>query len=909
MGVLGTCTVRSLKGNPVRTAVTVAGIALATALILAVVTSALSLYRYIVAAEVALNGSYNASVLGATAEQVAALDGAAEVTRSAAVEREGYALVNASNELSPYVCVEGFAPGTDIEAFADLVALRLEEGDFPTSSDELLLPAPLVRSGVLDVAVGDEIVLEVGHRVSVETGEVVDARDDVLTGEEGLDEELADVEARTFTVCGFYADNSALFSGMTGAGGSVAGLPAFTVAEGLDGDVYQVWLNVNDPLSAIQIVASLFPGATLFENSYINRLTSFSFNIGAYRTLAAFTALVLAVVVASSVMLIRNSFAISVTERTRQFGLLASVGATRRQLRGMVLREALLLAAAGVPLGVALGYGGTALVLALCSTFVDSWVSGLFDYETVGTGGVPLAFSWAILVGAVVLAFATTLLSARGPARRAARQSAIDAVRSVADVRVPAGVRRSGRLAGRIFGVEGSVAAKSFRRASKPRRATVGALVTGTVLVTTALLLGTYANAFFAAMMPEAVDRPYDLRYWFQEGNISSDATAEEALGVLAASDGVTASAYGAYLVVRIMDGVYDGLDADIFSDEFVEACGSVFEMTVSFVQDDVYRAWLESLGLDVGLFMDADEPLAVAVQAVSLSDGVNYGIVEPFSGEPGTMVGASEVKDSGLGDVNGGLATVESYTFEVGRETVYAEYGLREIRIEVGAFVDEGPWWVGTPSSPMLLLPLSALGAVDASLVESPDAYANLFWEVLVRSDDPAATEASLQAHLQALGLSSSRLYNASSASAGQEGLFRTAQAFLWAFAAIVSLIAVTGAFNNMHTSVGLRRREFAVLRSVGMTAGGLRKMLLCECLIYGVRVLAWSALVSCAVSLLFWTAMGASAGGTGFAVPWCVLPASAASFVVVVLACAYALRKVDVGASPVEALRAETA
>ena len=921
MGVLTTCTVRALKGNPVRTAVTVAGIALATALILAVVTSALSLYRYVVAAEVAFSGSYNASVLGATADEVAGLDGAPGVTRYAAVEREGYALVNEANELTPYVCVEGIVPGTDAQTLADLVALRLEEGSYPASSDEILLPASLVRSGVLDVAVGDELVLEVGHRVSSATDACLDAADGVAWGPDGRTAEtLEGVETRTFTVCGLYADNDALFSGTMGAGASVAGLPAFTVAgalEGADGaGVYQVWCNVDDPLSAAQIVAPLFgDGATVYANAYINRLTSFSFDIGAYQTLAFFTGLVLAVVVASSVMLIRNSFAISVTERTRQFGLLASVGATRRQLRGMVLREALLLAAVAVPLGVALGYGGTALVLALCSPLIDSWVLGLIGTSPVGgsggvpLGGVPLAFSGAFLAGAVVLALATTLLSAWGPARRAARQSAIDAIRSSADVKVPAGVRRSGHLAGVVFGIEGAIAAKSFRRASKPRRATVAALVTGTVLVSTALLLGTYVNAFFGAAMPAAADQPYDLRYWFSEGSISGSATVEEALETLAASDGVTASVYGVELYLIVTPGEF-GCDADAMGDGLPEGYGDGFGAMVSFVQDDVYRAWLEELGLDVERYMDADRPLGVAVNAMTLTGGTRYATVRPFAGTPCSFGGTTEVDpSSGLGTVEGASVTVETYDASSGAELSHAEYTHRTVSVEVGAFADEGPWWIGTPSQPVVLLPLSALGSVDASLVEDPDAYANLFWEVLVRSDDPAATESSMLAHLQALGLSPSRLYNATSSSAGQVGLFRTAQAFLWAFAVIFSLIAVTGAFNNMYTSVGLRRREFAVLRSVGMTAGGLRKMLLCECLAYGVRVLVWSAAVSAAVSLLFWRALGASVAGAGYAVPWCVLPVSLAALVVVAVACAYALRKVDAGASPVEALRAETA
>ena len=123
MGVLGTYTARTLARNPVRTAATVAGIALACALVLSVVTSALSLYRYVVDVEVERNGAYNAVVLGADADDLATASAMPGVARVAAVEREGFALVNPSNLITPYVAVEGVVRGEG-GALEDLLSLR-----------------------------------------------------------------------------------------------------------------------------------------------------------------------------------------------------------------------------------------------------------------------------------------------------------------------------------------------------------------------------------------------------------------------------------------------------------------------------------------------------------------------------------------------------------------------------------------------------------------------------------------------------------------------------------------------------------------------------------------------------------------------------------------------------------------
>lgn len=230
MGVLTTCTVRFLKKSPVRTAATALGIVLATALILAVITSAASLYRYLVDVEMAKSGSFNGMAIGATAQEVEQVDTAMGVTRCAAVEIEGYALLNEGGQV-PYVAIEGLVPGVGTDRdFAELVSLNIVEGGLPTSPDEILLPRTLRQSKVIDAGVGDRVTLEVGTRVRLETGDPLVGDSLVWADEKGLElgEKLVDAEPRTFVICGFYADNNPLFY-RDGYGSTVAGFPALTV--------------------------------------------------------------------------------------------------------------------------------------------------------------------------------------------------------------------------------------------------------------------------------------------------------------------------------------------------------------------------------------------------------------------------------------------------------------------------------------------------------------------------------------------------------------------------------------------------------------------------------------------------------------------------------------------------------
>ena len=974
MDVLGTYTLRTLKLNRMRTAVTVVGVALATALILAVLTSALSLYGYVVAAEGSINGTYNAAAFDTDAAAVERASSSELVTEVASLQIEGYALVNPANTATPYVCVAGLSPEEGAaDALVDLLSLGLAEGRMPASPDEVALPQTLVTTGVLDVAVGDEVTFDMGMRVDGEGNRL--GQHTTTLSEEGSDrlaERIEGAEPRTFTVCGLYENSNPLSYVLGMFGSYVAGYPAITVAaqtpsmvaaasapggegegRGLDGGqdgesrdqdgesegqgpLYLAWIGTCDPAAAVDIAVGLLssPESAVSGNDSYNRLTSFSFNQGFYITLLGVVTVVLGIVMASSVMLIRNSFSISVAQRTRQFGLLSSIGATKRQLKGVVLREAAFLAAVGVPIGVIVSYAGTAVVLWGAQGLISSWIADWWGANPADVE-LRLAFSPLALLAAVALSAVTVMLSARGPARRAASFTAIDAIRSAADVRIPRRAAAGGRVAGRLFGVPGLVAAKSFRRDAKPRRATVAALTTGVVLVTTAVLLGGYLNALFSTVRPEvaaAQEGSYDIRYWFTEGDVEgygdSRPTSEEACARIAGVEGATRAAWGLSLSadgVRVaggdmpgvysdafeayVDGMWEGLDAPL-RDASGVGC-ELFNVTLCFVEDGAFRSWLEGQGLDADALMDPDAPVAVAVNRVKANDGQRYSQIEPFSGETGAVSLVADVfAGSSVDD-----AAYETLVSEAGEPAAYAGPDeepdraghWHDIEVEIGAVVEESPWWIGSTIVPTLLMPLSALEAVDPALAgEGVGAFKNAFWEVWIASDDPAATELALRDVLSTMGLSATRIDNVAAQMSSNIAMFSTMQVFIWALAAIVALIAATGAFNTMHTSVMLRKREFAVLRSVGMTRRGLYRMLAYECLMYALHALLWAVPVALAVSALLRQACSSTVDGMPFLLPWALLPAAVGALALVGLACAYAVRKVDAG-SPIEALRAE--
>lgn len=84
-----------------------------------------------------------------------------------------------------------------------------------------------------------------------------------------------------------------------------------------------------------------------------------------FRVLGGLMGILIAIIMFGSIALIGNSFSISVNERKRQYGLLSSIGATRKQLRRNVLYEASVLSAIGIPIGVLAGIGGMSVTFTL----------------------------------------------------------------------------------------------------------------------------------------------------------------------------------------------------------------------------------------------------------------------------------------------------------------------------------------------------------------------------------------------------------------------------------------------------------------------------------------------------------------------------------------------------------------
>lgn len=677
---------------------------------------------------------------------------------------------------------------------------------------------------------------------------------------------------------------------------------------------------------------------------------------------------VLALVVAvASVSLIYNSFSISVAERTRQFGLLASLGASKRQLRRSVLVEALMLGAVGIPCGILLGIGGTAAVLQL----TGAGFSALLGVDE----GLALAIEPASLAISVALSLVTLLVSALIPALRAGRVSAVDAIRQVQDVRltkraqrkaarearasaatsaVPFSKRSDGGLWGLVANVPGIIAHRNLSRQSARGRIVVMSLAVSVVLVVTAGAVAVTMDPIVSrAGSAAGASSDADITLMASGSDMQNDELCARADQFNQLID-EAASLEGVRMDGVVRQGIMEAvLPAGMISDAGRDAIqqihdrGSASWLPQPFGEDGAYYGQVEvfyldeasfsqvaeSLGVGDLDFADPEHPRAIALNTYQgVTADAAYLDIDPFAqtGSFQAYCGATVPEGfSSLGVVEGedgapALGLLDQASAAEGDPAIerVSLDSARRVQIDVVALSSETPSIANLVSAsrgiPALLMSDEIARAANAnaeedapgerlSAIEHDTPFSYSFATAAFQADDHESAVEQLREMADGYAGLTVNVVDLVVSAESTRLAFQTIQVFILCFTVIMALIAVANVFNTLTNSIILRTREFAVLKSVGMGDRAFARMLVCECASYALRGLVIGLVLAIAVAWLLYQALGIAFEGIGFSLPWAYIGAAVALVLVVLaISVAFALRKSH-AANVVEALRAD--
>lgn len=889
MNIFNKVTLQSLKKNKTRTIVTIIGIVLSASMICAVTTFASSLYNYALQNAIYVDGDWHASVFDADFDTCKDIMDNKQVEKTASAQQIGYSkLAECENKYKPYIYVMGANDG-----FAKIMPIHITRGSYPTSVDEILLPEHLHENGGITYTIGSLITLDIGKRM-LDNYQLTQYNPCYIYDENGdsvLNNETLAVEfTKTYKVVGFYERPS--FEEYT-----APGYTALTLAHGGDFN-YDIWFKMKNAKDVYSFVEQNQYGGVF--NGSVLRYSGVSRYSGFNSMLTSLAAIVILLIMFGSISLIYNAFSISVAERTKQFGLLSSIGATKKQLRKMVLGEAFIVSAVGIPLGILSGVGGIAITLLIIGHKFESII------------GFPLPLRVNVSLISIIIAIAvsllTVLLSAVIPSVRATKVSAIEAIRQSKDINVKAKNVKTPKLLYKLFGLPGMLANKYYKRSRKKYRATVISLFMSVVLFVSA--------SAFTENLTTAVDNSYgavkyDISLYAYESE-HNGVTPDKLLSELKKDGAVKEIAYANALSFSASISTSDANKEYIsyYKDSMDKSDKVDVHTNVRFVDDASFIQLLEKNSLDKSDYFDKSSPLAVAVDGRTVFDEdigkyTSYSVLKNTRTDM-TVTTTKDIEGYYISDAytdeNGERMLVylnsdnEDDVITVKESDVSVEYPL-----SVSGVIYDTPFYTDVNSRLTLIYPYSMKDYVFES-----NFFKDIFISYYIITDDHVKTSENIKDTMYDLGLSEFRSVNEAADEDQQRSIVTIIRVFAYGFIVLISLIAAANVFNTISTNINLRRREFAMLKSVGMSSGGFNRMMNYECILYGTRALLFGVPVSVGISYLIHLAM-LEGYQKPFIPPISAICISAFSvFIVVFVTMMYSMSKIKKD-NPIDALKNE--
>ncbi|MBQ8767675.1 MAG: FtsX-like permease family protein [Clostridia bacterium] len=925
MNIFKQFTKRSLKENKTRTLVTIIGIILSVAMFTATIEAFVTVQDYLINYAEMYNGKYHVGFYDVEYDDISKITEDERVEKYTFVQEIGYAEIGSSNEYKPYLYIAGIPSD-----FTDIMPIHLTEGRLPQNSNEIVVSDHLYTNGSVQLKLGQEITLEVGQRQWSELVNISDEEYKKLDGDswakltqeypllknegEEAREQIANTTKKTYTVVGFCVRPEQT----TIEPISAPGYTAYTINEKGNTNLTSVYTIISEPSDYSKFNLDMVK--KLEVNSCINYdLLMYSFNSfdSAFPFLViGLLSLLIGLIVFGSVSLIYNSFSISVSERTKQFGILKSIGATKKQIRKSVLYEASVLCSIGIPIGLISGCLGIGVTFYFLSDSIATFLAELTDLK------MRFVFSPVAIIAASVIGFVTVIISAYIPAKKAIKINPIESVRQSNEIKVNRRSVKVSPLTEKLFGFEATLSSKNFKRNKKKYRATVFSLFVSVVLFISASSLSTYFTDIVAA---ESQDMNYDVAVNFFNYNndfnplYETDEFRNKLYNGLKSVKGIDE-----FTLAEKMHTEYN-LDKKYISEEYLDMMKKEVErysgeaenqyygmFKYIFIDDDAFRRILKEEGLSEEGYFDKENPKALVydmgtyiyqndnkekVYIVSflntddISSSIEITNILPRFTENDVdyhYIGETTVKDG-----------VTYYVYDIGRNEgeefdestkryLSEEKAVQNIKLSIGAVIDEKPYFADHNTN--LIYPESVREGIML------DEYSQTHAFILCEDHSKVASDVSRL--IKDIGGDRNHISVVDYAAEIESirALVTIAKVMAYGFIILISAIAAANVFNTISTNISLRRREFATLKSVGLTSKGMRKMMTFESILYGVKSLMFSLPVSLGTTYLVYLVAANSGYEMPFYIPWDkFIIAIASVFIIVVLSMIYSIKKVN--------------
>lgn len=808
MNLLKKLTIKNLKLNKKRTIVTIIGIMLSVALVTAVATMYTSGLKSLIVYEKYVKGDFHVEFMDVPSDDVKNIKNNNGVENVYLTQEIGYApLKDSKNSGKPYAYVMGFDKGA-----LENLSIRLTSGRLPQNEDEIIIPTHLKTNGRMDIENNKEITLEVGERVSGTY------KLNQYVGYDADNEKIINTKQKTYKIVGVYERSATNIEPYIAPGytfisyiddnnftgnvnvyakynkvGSKNHIKVTADIIGVNADVlnkyyYGSFDNEEELINVRKELDKARYGTDF--NGYLIALETDPINNSGIGNLGYVVIVVCIIIVFTSVFCIKNSFDISITEKIKQYGMLRSIGATKKQIKSNVFYEATILGLIGIPLGLLLGFIASYILIIVCNILLKDSL----------TGGLNMVLSYSVIsyIVAIILGIITIYLSALKSARKASKISPIDSIRNSANIKLNSKKLKVPKLINKIFGVGGEISYKNIKRNKKSYRTTIVSL---TISVLVFISLTYFMNTFMNEIKKEVSASEYNINY-----NITSK---EDKNIINKINQTVKLDNIKNYSIIRTTNGMFNNPKYNI---EHENINDNIYIVSIG---EEAYKKYLKSLNLNY----DDVKDKGILVDEIKYSVNKGDKIVN---------------KQDRLYKYNKG---------DIVSMNLYIEPNETNINLSVGAISDVRPFGLQKNTEEVYFV----VSDEYYDKINGGSQYYNVYFD---------STNASkLQDDIDKI-LKDERYHidNKEENVRIMRNLILLIGIFLYGFITVITLISVTNIFNTITTSMELRKPEFAMLKSVGMTSKEFNRMIRLESIFVCIKSLIFGIPIGLAISYVIY-------------------------------------------------------
>lgn len=786
MNIVQKLTLRHIKSHKRRSLLTLLSIIVSVAMVTAVFTSIFSFVKFMQDSTEAYDGNWHAQLWYE------------QLPEESALKSDDYDYYLGANVMNfRYDKEKDIAKAyAEVDAVTEKAVemrnIHILEGTFPKQDGEILLTKDYLEKNKLNWKVGDTI------RVYA------------------LDYATEKEDYKEYKLCGIAEANVSFFDRRDG-------VTAFTDSVRSSG------VNCYATLSYHKLDNAVYKNTRALESATNGHDVKYNIDLLDYsgvmennttlKSIGGFAAVIIAVIVVASVIMIYDSFAVSYQERERYLGMLASVGATKRQKRSSIYFEGLILGGIGIILGIIFGFIGMLI------TFKSIEGAFLTTISVAIKGTLKVHFSPYIVIGTVLVSALTIFISCYIPARRASKTTPIAAIKGTNTVKVKKAKKlRVSKLTRKLYGYEGELAVKNFKRNGRRSRNIVFSLVMSVVLF---LTVTNFSQMFTSLVENSAGAENADFIVYTDSENKDK---------VKDYFDGADIDDYIGYITTGATL-----VNTELFTEDtkralYLSEGEDVTDLFIFVMDTASFDSYLKTIGENANAYHDAQHPKALVFNRVIDTTGSKPKECKAF-------------KDESKGKTLNCL--VDEYNEETGEIDERHAFS-----VTIGAMTDKAfdsslfqPQYV---SEPALILAEDTVSAL-------PLEYRQFCCGIFTKNYKTAMTAA--DEYFESIGISYS-IEDSTSQMQAANAILKIIKVFVYGFITLLTLIAIINIINSIANSMNERKTEFAMLKSVGVTPKGFKKMIYVESIRYGVKSLLWSLPVSAALHYLMYYALSTSEG-----------------------------------------------